>query len=223
MICPPLKGGRSLQDPSAPNVLLISSRGGKEEQKLCRSVQAARRTKVLLTHAHVLESGSHLSAGRHLRCALSLLKCVLARARRPLLRVLARDVRRRQRSRRADGVCQRDARAWRGEARGRSAHDASRQHSVENFRGKTRRRSGTSATGARGDPTEEEEEEEDERLTWLCAAAAALRRDAAPLTPDLRLEEEFQEPEQNSSWTSGIGERPAALTSSSIRRRRRCE
>lgn len=149
----------------------------------------------------MLESGSHLSAGRHLRCTLSLLKCVLARARHPLPRALARDVRRRQRSRRADGVCQRDARAWRGEARGRSAHDASRQRGVENFRGKTRRRSGTSATGARGDPAEEEEEEdEDERLTWLCAAA--------PLTPDLRLEEEFQEPEQYSSWTSGIGERP---------------
>lgn len=69
------------------------------------------------------------------------------------------------------------------------------------FQRKNSRRTGTSATGAKGDP-----EEEDEGLTWLCAAVAGLRHNAATLTPDLRLEEEFQEAEQNSSWTFGIGE-----------------
>lgn len=114
--------------PSARNVFLISGRGGKK-RKSCAGRSSCSKTNVILTHTRVLEVDFHLSARGDLLCPLS-----LAIVRR--VRACARDVRRRQRSSRADGVCQRDARAWRGEARGRSAQDASRQLGVENFRGK---------------------------------------------------------------------------------------
>lgn len=125
-ICLTLIGRAVLPNtPSAPNVVLIKQPRREKDEKL-------RWNEPVDDKSH---PDAHARAGGRLSPVCRTRPSLLTFA--ASVRACARDVRRRQRSSRADGVCQRDARAWRGEARGRSAHDASRQLGVENFRGKT--------------------------------------------------------------------------------------
>lgn len=86
------------------------------EGNFSRTLSSSRTNVVILKHAHVPDIDFHLSGTCNLPSRTFTAIVLGVRAGRR-----ARDVRRRQRSSRADGVCQRDARAWRGEARGRSA------------------------------------------------------------------------------------------------------